>query len=149
MRNKIKKASVYGMFFIMILFSPSSFSIHNKLTLHFDILFPEIPFKVILDTCMKVQGDIDSLSDAKFLIKDFELLNDLIVGRLFHIRICVENIKSQEPCVHPEDIAYLITILENMLSSYTHMYINDSVKTKKGIYIVNLIRGIKLKLKTD
>jgi len=95
---------------------------------------------------MKVQGDINSLSDTPLLVPDFDLLNDLIVGRLFHIRVYIETMKHQEQTVHPEDIVYLMALLENMLASYKNICINNSVKTKKSGYIVNLIRDIQLRL---
>jgi len=144
MMGAVRKVS--GILMLLLCLGCSSVcSNDEKVVLNFDKLFPETPFKVVLDRCMEVYGDIDSLSGTKYLLQDYDLLNDAIIGRLFQIRVCMENIKNQRPCVPMEDVEYLQILLESMLSSYKNVFRRYMNKPKSG-YVISLIEGISKRL---
>lgn len=119
----------------------------NRMAVSFDSLYPNTPFKTTLCSCCRVLQDFDLLQNKKCERCDYEVFTDLIVGKLFHIKMSIDNIRLQKPAAHPEDIAFLEDIFDKVLCDYKCTCSCYLDKPKSG-YVVQLIGDIKSKCKS-
>jgi len=122
------------------------FSYADKVKVNFDSLYPSTPFKTTLVSCLQVLEDFNLVRNKTCTLTDYETFTDLIVGKLFHIKMCFERIEVQKPSAHPEDLVFLDTVFEKILLDYRSTCSCYMKKPKSG-YVVQLISDIKTKCK--
>lgn len=115
--------------------------------LNFDKLFPQTPMQVVLESCMRIQHELlwqvtrDHVDEA-----EAELLVDLIVGRLYHVRSCTQEIVTSSFVVHEEDLMYLFSLLETIKETYQKLMEKDL--PAHGKHALALLSDIKTSLDT-
>ena len=117
----------------------------EKVSLDFDRLFPETQLQTILEGCMQLQYEFTVRdSEQQMHEQEASLFVDIVVGRLFHMHSCVENIVKQKIFMHPEDRSYLLKMLDGLLRSYQKLF--EIGLPAKGVHVVTLLANIKQKL---
>jgi len=147
MKRSHKKMCMRLLFCICMFAAFSFVSKADKLEISFDVLYPQTPFKHTLRSCCEVLQGFDVLHDKKGESCDCDLLTDAIVGKLFHIKMNMENIRLQKPQAHLEDIAFLERVFDKILLDYKRTCSGYLDKPKSG-YVVQLIHDIKAKCET-
>jgi len=117
----------------------------KKVDLSFDTLFPKSTFETVLDASMQVLGEIEQVHVKGEIERSFDCINDIIVGKLFHIRVCVENFHEQIPQIQEEDLEYLSKLLGKISCEYKKIF-TFRVKRAKSGYVFELIKNIQSRL---
>jgi len=155
MKKFLSKTNIFFVFVLILGFVFSCKSDTNKVAVDFDKLFPQTPFGYVLESCMqlcaKISLEMSDILECSPEVKgrleqEFDLFSDALVGKLFHIKTAIENIKCQKPLAHPEDIVYLTQVFDEMLSCYKCKCAARKNMPQMG-YVSELIRGIKKKLR--
>lgn len=100
-------------------FSLLSEDVHNSVVLNFDKLFPQSPIQIMLESCMRMQHELlwyatrDYVDDAQA-----EELVDLVVGRLYHVRSCAQEVVTCHLIIQEDDLSYLFSLLETIQETY-------------------------------
>ena len=131
---------------LMFIFAFSCVSaVSEKISLSFDQLYPETPLQKVLEECMRLQYEFDTRGyDEQMHEQEASLFIDVVVGRLFHMHSCIENLVKQKIFIHPEDRRYLLKIFDGLLFSYQKLL--DAGLSAKGAHVVTLLTTIKQKL---
>lgn len=101
----------------------------NTVAVSFDTLFPEMPLKTTLDTCMQIWGDIRSLDALPKKGPSYQEKHDLIVGRLVRLNGYIDQIiqeLNEGASFVRADIDYLLSIIDHI----TYERTMDETKTK-------------------
>jgi len=147
MKGFKKKVCIQFMLCLFMLAFVSFASNSDTVEVNFDSLYPSTPFKTTLFSCCKLLQDFDLLHNKKCELCDYEVFTDLIVGKLFDIKMKIENIQLQKPPAHVEDIAFLETVFDRILLDYKCTCSRYLGKPKSG-YVVQLIHDIKSRCKS-
>jgi len=145
MNSLVKRASRLMIFIFGVSIPLISLTYTKKINLSFDSLFPKAAFENVLDESMQVLGEVENLRVKGEIEREFDFVNDIIVGKLFHIRICIENIKNQNPLVHQEDIQYLTKLMNKIAFEYKRVPFLHIEKTRSN-YVFGLIKDIESRL---
>ena len=147
MRDSIDGRLKVFIFILSIICPAFSLSSDTAVSISFDRLFPQTPFAKVLSKCMQLYGEINDLSEKKFLVtsQENDAISDIVIGKLFQISKGIEGIACQSPKAHANDLEYLINIVDNILLEYKNIFSFES-KRAKDEYVVDLINQIKLKL---
>lgn len=114
---------------------------------NFDKLFPQSPLHIVLESFMRIQHELlwhaarDKVDDA-----ESELLIDLVVGRLYHVRSCTQEIIASNLVVQEEDLMYLFSLLETIMETY-HKLMQEKLPAH-GKHALALLSDIKTLLET-
>jgi len=130
----------------VFLFVTISLSGSNKISLSFDQPFPQTPFVSALNGSMQILGEIECLDENNQDLKEFNLIDDVIVGKLFHVRVCIENIKDQKSPVFFDDIEYLDNLVSKIAAEYKRVFRSHLNKARSN-YIVEFIKDIQARLR--
>jgi hypothetical protein len=90
--------------------------------LNFDKLFPQSPMQIMLESCMRIEHELlwcatrDHVDES-----EAEDLVDLVVGRLYHVRACAQEVADCHLPLHEEDVTYLFSLLETIQETYTKL----------------------------
>jgi len=124
----------------------------NTIALHFDRLFPQTPFEMMFDAsvqlyqfCQEFEYVCKTKSCDPCFEPDFDLFTDVLVGKLFGIKMSVGKIACQMPRAHQEDIGYLSKLFDDLLCDYKTTCSVFMDKPKSG-YVGHLIGDIQSKL---
>jgi len=148
MRSEKAFISKTSVLFMLIFLSKSVFlrgACIDTVEISFDRLFPKTAFGYVLESCMQLCEDLQQLHVSKAPGHTLDFFSDMLVGKLFHLKTSIENMRCQRPAVHPEDIAYLILVFDEMLSCYKSKSVSYKHTPQIG-YVSHLIGDIKKKL---
>jgi len=130
---------------------------HAKIEINFDRLFPQTPFTSLFDSCMQLSQLCQEFGiacktkpcgfDEAEAEDDFDFFTDLLVGKLFTIKMSIGKLACQKPAAHKEDLCYLAELFDDMLCDYKTTCSGFLDKPKSG-YVSCLISDIKVKLKS-
>ncbi len=115
--------------------------------LNFDKLFPQTPMQVVLESCMRIQHELlwqvarDHVDE-----EEAQELVDLIVGRLYHVRSCVQEIVTSSFVMQEEDLMYFFSLLETIIETYQKLMKTDL--PAHGKHALALLSDIKTLLDT-
>ena len=144
MRRANINRPLYAIFFVCMLNAISFICCADKISIDFDRLYPETPFKKTMRSCVMVLQEIDLLYRNKGEVCNYDLFADVIVGKLFCIKMNLEYIALQKPPAHKEDIVFLEGMFDKILFDYKSTCSGYLDKPKSG-YVVQLIEDIKVK----
>jgi len=147
--------------FVFMILSKSVFLLcTDKIAVNFDRLFPQTSFEYVLESCMKLCEDISCISSSmqedtveqkrgcEQELQELELFSDALVGKLFHIKTSIENMRCQRPQVHSEDIVYLCKLFDKIFDCYVSKCIAFTCDQEPQVgYVAQLVGEIKRKLK--
>ncbi|MFC1842164.1 hypothetical protein ACFLYU_00720 [Candidatus Dependentiae bacterium] len=152
--KKIKNGVKIGLCLIICCAACAVCSVgQDRVEVSFDRLFPQTPFTHVLKSCVSVLQDFDDVRQTKGQdpqggdVQGQEVLTDLVVGKLFGIKMSIAKIKCQRPVYHKEDIVYLRELCDEILYEYKVTCSSFMHKPKSG-YVELLIDQIKCKLDT-
>jgi len=129
---------------IIFLLLPSPTLRANAMQFTFDALFPSTPFKQVMMTCAQIRSSVSTLESYRDNDQDYETLGDLLVGRLTHLTIRVNDMLKDRRVMHNDDIEYLIAILEYMADEMKVAFQGNLAE--RGQSASALIEGMKSKL---
>ncbi len=93
----------------------------DKITVSFDRLFPSSSFKMVLDTCMQIWGDLKMLRECNQSDQDCSILSDGVIGKLARLNTYVKQMireYKKKAFFSLDDAEYLVVIIETIANEH-------------------------------
>lgn len=133
-------------FFVCALFF-SGMSAEDTQAVSFDTLFPALPLKKTLDTCMQIWGEIRSLDTLSKKEPYYQEIHDLVVGRLVRLNGYIDQIIEElndGAFFTRTDIDYLLSIIDRI--TYERATVEAKVKKTGPSAIPQLLTCARKKM---
>ena len=100
----------------------------DKITVSFDSLFPNSPYKKALDTSMRLVGDMQELQlrsneEKKLVSVD---ITDFLVGKLFRLKLAVDSLKGSKFTLLSQDLEYLKELVSFIDSGRRNLFFDTN-----------------------